>query len=383
MESRQPLFDLGYCYPEKNRSCLKLLRKTEDYVALYIFAGVIIGLTMIGNLFVVISVSHFKQLHTTTNFLIVSLAMADFLIGVFVMPLEFRTKIETCWYFSENVCIFYIIYACFLNLVSIIHLVLISVDRYLAICHPFYYNTKMSETKMWVAIAFVVWIFVIISWIGPFIYEVLLFYLLLQVPKYCQNNCKVVLIMLIVAVDWFLTFILPFSVMICLYGKIFTVAKRHIKTTPCAELQGDSAKQTTAKTSWKRQNKATKTIGIVISVFVICWTPNYLCNIMISFIHIPTIAINAVILLGLFNSAFNPLIYGFFYPWFWKAFKVIISWHGGFRRIKGLHTDWVVFTEDTEHPHYVKRHLLNEVIVLFPCFEIGMLAINQAVMCSS
>uniref|UniRef100_A0A8C4RHD1 G-protein coupled receptors family 1 profile domain-containing protein n=1 Tax=Erpetoichthys calabaricus TaxID=27687 RepID=A0A8C4RHD1_ERPCA len=305
------------CPQSVNLTCSKYFRSVAVSAILYFIFIIGIILAVCGNLALIISISHFKQLHTPTNILILSMAVADFFIGIISMPVLMMKTMQVCWYSNYFVCLFDAFSSTTVSSCSEIHLLFLAVDRFYSIYYPLLYSVKITFS--------VVWIFVIISWIGPFIYEVLLFYLLLQVPKYCQNNCMVVLIMLIVAVDWFLTFVLPFSVMICLYGKIFTVAKRHIKTTPCAELQGDSAKQTTAKTSWKRQNKATKTIGIVISVFVICWTPNYLCNIMISFIHIPTIAINAVILLGLFNSAFNPLIYGFFYPWFWKAFKVIIS----------------------------------------------------------
>ncbi|MBN3307114.1 TAAR6 protein, partial [Amia calva] len=90
------------------------------YVVMYISAAVVVMLTVCGNLLVIISISHFKQLHTPTNLLLLSLAVAGLLMGVTVMPL---CLVSFC-----------------LN-----HVACIATDRYLAVCDPLLYSTKITK----------------------------------------------------------------------------------------------------------------------------------------------------------------------------------------------------------------------------------------------
>lgn len=79
------------------------------------------------------------------------------------------------------------------------------------------------------------------------------------------------------------------------------------------------------KAKWRHQPKqkakATKTLSIVMGVFVLCWLPFFVLTITDPFINFttPEDLYNVFLWLGYFNSAFNPIIYGMFYPWFRKA----------------------------------------------------------------
>ncbi|XP_056674777.1 trace amine-associated receptor 9 isoform X1 [Monodelphis domestica] len=82
------------CYENVNGSCIKTPYSPGPRAILYAVLGFGAVLAVFGNLLVITAILHFKQLHTPTNFLIASLACADFLVGVTVMP--FSTVRSQC-----------------------------------------------------------------------------------------------------------------------------------------------------------------------------------------------------------------------------------------------------------------------------------------------
>ncbi|XP_028297930.1 trace amine-associated receptor 3-like [Gouania willdenowi] len=70
------------CYPHLgNSSCRRIVRSHSVSVLLHIILSSISVLTVTLNLLVIISISHFRKLHTPTNFLLLSLAVSDFSVG--------------------------------------------------------------------------------------------------------------------------------------------------------------------------------------------------------------------------------------------------------------------------------------------------------------
>lgn len=58
---------------------------TEN-LALVALLSIVIVVTIIGNTLIILAVSTTRRLRTVTNCFIMSLAVADWLVGVFVMP---------------------------------------------------------------------------------------------------------------------------------------------------------------------------------------------------------------------------------------------------------------------------------------------------------
>ncbi|XP_039670581.1 trace amine-associated receptor 4-like [Perca fluviatilis] len=131
------------CFPQLfNTSCRKLTPWFE-VMLIHILLYSISLLTVALNLLVITSVSHFRQLHTPTNTLLLSLAVSDFLVGLVLMPGEIFRK-TSCWFLGDFVCFLYNYLSAILPASSIGDMVLISVDRYVAICDPLHYNTRIT-----------------------------------------------------------------------------------------------------------------------------------------------------------------------------------------------------------------------------------------------
>ncbi|TWW63988.1 Trace amine-associated receptor 1 [Takifugu flavidus] len=131
------------CFAKLNSSCKRLNQTFSETAVFSSLLASVSLLTVTLNLLVIISISHFRQLHTPTNTLLLSLAVSDLVVGLLVMPIEGLRYVEMCWRLGKLMCALtpYVSY-CVLS-ASVGNMVLISIDRYLAICDPLLYTTKV------------------------------------------------------------------------------------------------------------------------------------------------------------------------------------------------------------------------------------------------
>lgn len=101
-----------------------------------VFFGIIGLAGLLGNALVVLVVSANPGMRSTTNLLIINLAVADLLFVVFCVPFTATDYVLTRWPFGDIWCkvVQYLIVVT--AHASIYTLVLMSLDRYLAVVHP-------------------------------------------------------------------------------------------------------------------------------------------------------------------------------------------------------------------------------------------------------
>ncbi|XP_030638270.1 trace amine-associated receptor 4-like, partial [Chanos chanos] len=311
------------CFPHLQGSCPRTLRLAVIRVIMYAFMLTTTLMTVCGNLLVIISISHFKQLHSPTNFIILSLALVDCSLGCLVMPFSMIRSVDGCWYLGKHFCKVHSSLDMMLCSTSIMHLCLVSVDRYWAICQPLQYRTKVTTVR--------VTVYIVIIWLISFVFSfgIVLTDLnsmgLEMLTNPCIGSC-----ILICNKEWgiiasLVTFFIPGIIMICLYVKIFHVARKHARvmnerlaTVTCNELKNQTTEQ--------RERKAAKTLALVVIVFIICWMPFFVTIVVDPFLNFLTPAdiFDALMWFAYCNSVCNPVIYAFFYPNFRKAFKILI-----------------------------------------------------------
>ncbi|KAM9495254.1 trace amine-associated receptor 13c-like [Clarias gariepinus] len=313
------------CFPDSNASCLKNSYHTATQTAIYLFLLLAMSITILGNAVVIISIAHFKQLHTPTNILVMSLALADLIVGVIVMPFSMIRSVDGCWYFGQEFCLWHSSFDVFLTTASVFHLICIAIDRYEAVCYPLQYPTRVTTP--------IVWLMVAISWIAAAVYSFGLLFSKANVKgldeyiasTYCLGYCNILFNALWSVLDTCICFMLPCSVMGFLYAKIFLISKKHARNV-------DGVKQgknyiTKFSQKAKHENKAARTLGIVVGAFNLCWMPFYINSLIDPYVNFatPGVLFDIFVWLGYINSTLNPIIYGLFYPWFRKTLYLMLT----------------------------------------------------------
>ncbi|XP_029966753.1 trace amine-associated receptor 1-like [Salarias fasciatus] len=256
---------------------------------LYIFISSVSAVTVFGNLLVIISIIYFKQLHTPTNSLILSLAVADLLVGFVVFPLNMEFSVNLCFYYPD------VLY------------------RYYAVCQPLTYRTKIN--------VHIVAIMIVVAWCISVLVAIGFLVAALNFEK-CQENCFFGILLANILGPMF-SFYIPVIVMVGIYLKIFLVAQKQARSIQNTHCQSTNYRMTVRKV----EGKATRTLAIVMGVFLMCWTPFFLCFAaeLLGNASVPAEVYETLVWLALFNSMLNPFIYAFFYSWFRSAFRLILS----------------------------------------------------------
>uniref|UniRef100_A0AAY4B1B0 G-protein coupled receptors family 1 profile domain-containing protein n=1 Tax=Denticeps clupeoides TaxID=299321 RepID=A0AAY4B1B0_9TELE len=309
--STEEVNDTVSCVP-----CAERRLPPEVYLFLYMSTAAVVLLTACGNLLVIVSVCHFKQLHTPTNLLILSLAVADFLMGILVMPFQMSFTIEPCWMFGFVLCEIYKLCSMQLTVVSIFNVTLIAVDRYISLYIPFHYSNVVTLR--------VILTTVLCTWTFSSLYSVCLLYFnrFCQSTQACPGECFFIMNQTLYICDLLFIFILPSATIITLYMKIFIMARKHVVAIR-AVIQPTNHQSKAPRS----EHKAAKALSMVVGVFMAALLPYYISSMLTDFIDEQafTIMVNCFSILFCFNSTINPVIYALFHPWFQKSVKLILT----------------------------------------------------------
>ncbi|XP_078267236.1 5-hydroxytryptamine receptor 4 isoform X2 [Rhinoraja longicauda] len=302
------------------------------------FLSAIIIMTILGNLLVMVAVCKDRQLRKIkTNYFIVSLAFADLLVSVMVMPFGAIELIQQNWIYGETFCLVRTSLDVLLTTASILHLCCIALDRYYAICcQPLVYGNKMTPSRViimlggcWIIPSFISFLPIMQGWNSIGIQE------LVEVRKF-QNDTNTTYCVFMVNKPYAITcsvvaFYIPLILMVLAYQRIYVTAREHARQIEMLKRAGTSNESGQhadhhSNHRMKTETKAAKTLCIIMGCFCLCWAPFFITNIVDPFINysVPDKIWTAFLWLGYINSGLNPFLYAYLNKSFRRAFLIIL-----------------------------------------------------------
>ncbi|XP_054292536.1 alpha-2A adrenergic receptor [Pongo pygmaeus] len=192
-------------------------------------AGLLMLLTVFGNVLVIIAVFTSRALKAPQNLFLVSLASADILVATLVIPFSLANEVMGYWYFGKAWCEIYLALDVLFCTSSIVHLCAISLDRYWSITQAIEYNLKRTPRRI-KAIIITVWV----------ISAVISFPPLISIekkgggggPQPAEPRCEINDQKWYVISSCIGSFFAPCLIMILVYVRIYQIAKRRTRVPP-------------------------------------------------------------------------------------------------------------------------------------------------------
>ncbi|CAH1780722.1 unnamed protein product [Owenia fusiformis] len=272
------------------------------------------------NIMVLVSMSVHKCLHTVTNMFLVSLAIADLLMGLFgcpldiiilyIMPLHLGRHIQDKWLcaarlFCHNVSAGASVYS----------MVGIAIDRFIAVKYPLRYRELITHTRVGIFIG-CIWVYIIIGSSVNFLGDIVKFG-----PG---DTCRSVQVrdpnfVLFVKCNILVTFLVSTFAHI-----VVAIVATHQRAKVASEL---AAFNNNLAVAYKKENRITKTMSLIVGLFVLCWLP-YILITMVKFKgsepkwfkHLFSFTVE----ISIANSLINPWIYAFRLKLWRKAMKNVL-----------------------------------------------------------
>ncbi|XP_076335613.1 orexin receptor type 2-like isoform X2 [Tachypleus tridentatus] len=337
----------SYCIPDEDY--IELIEayifptRYEWTLIFFHFCVFVVGL--VGNALVCISVYRNSTMQTVTNYFIVNLAVADFLVILICLPPSVLWDVTETWFFGSVMCKLVLYLQSVSVSVSVLTLTFISVDRWYAICYPLQFKSSTTNAKV---IIIFIWTISFLLVIPDAIVLNTQKHLNIKVETYYLTDCSYtwdsrytcIYQMYIFVVLYILPFVLMsityFQIAKVLWNKAIpgsseTTLHHHtrrgnLKPTGRRRTPDSDPVNPNCDGQIRSRRKAAKMLIAVVVIFGLCYLPVHLINTLRYTVGIPQSDVTTVASLlshwlCYANSAANPVIYNFMSGKFRKEFK--------------------------------------------------------------
>ena len=309
----------------QNQQTTQFSKNSIWQVTTVVLILMIIGIVL-GNALVLLTTWLDKRLHQPNKYFVACLAVADFFVGMFSVPIRLYLHLNSTILVPIQLCRFWSWIDICCEVASIVALTVISIDRYFKISRPFQYRAQVVTTKSVLVICMIWLISGVHATLGMFSYDDSLGVIAL-VGRGCINDNKIYLT--ITAVVFF---ILPLVVMLVMYTLVFHVAHTQQKQNRRGMLgrRMSSRNKKSVNKDIYQELKTVRMLVLVVGAFTVCWAPLFVIFFIGSYRpeFMPTslytnqiIGTIFIVILPSFNSLCNPIIYACFDREYSKSFK--------------------------------------------------------------
>ncbi|KAJ1156379.1 hypothetical protein NDU88_009100 [Pleurodeles waltl] len=283
-------------------------RDVSMIVIQFIYALVcLVGL--VGNSMVIFVILRYAKMKTATNIYILNLAIADELFMLSVPFLAASAALQH-WPFGSGMCRTVLSVDGINMFTSVFCLTVLSADRYVAVVHPLR-AARYRRPTVAKAINAGVWLLSLLV-ISP---------ILLFADTMPSADGAVVCNLLWPQPAWsaffvVYTFLLGFLLPVLAIGLCYVLIIVKMRAVAL-------------KAGWQQrrrsERKITRLVLLVVAVFVICWMPFYVVQLLnLSLPRMDATVNHVSLILSYANSCANPILYGFFSDNFRRSFQRIV-----------------------------------------------------------
>ncbi|XP_052768446.1 octopamine receptor-like [Mya arenaria] len=284
---------------------------SQVYAVVWIVLYIVIMIpTIFGNILILTSVRRFRALRSNMHILIANLAVSDLIVGAVLVPLTLvgyftGLKERNKYYCLTDIGVFVISLGS-----SCYNLLLISVERFIAIMFPLKSKVILTRKRLIALIVF--------GWIDVTIVATLP---LFGITNYSDgSHCRLRKTwprLYRSMTDSQMLIILALNC-ICYTGVACVALKKSRVSMPATA---------NMNTNVRKDFSHVLTMVIVLGLFILCWLPYVLIGGILLFKSTPRLefAQNCSVALGLLNSAMNWMIYGYRNKEFHRGFRRILK----------------------------------------------------------
>ncbi|CAG5119125.1 unnamed protein product [Candidula unifasciata] len=280
------------------------------HIEALVFAYCII--VSVESILVVVVVYRTKALHTNSDIIVACLSLTDILLccsftahGIKALAGSIFTK------FQKNLFVIFLFGDCYGGvLISVTHLGLAAIDRYIQIAHPFYYMKFVTKRRIFRIL--------LVIWLIGFVYT--MFPLAVYTSDTYSEKC------ILIHPPWeyfcllFIVYLANVIAVFVSYLKIAHLAFKHNKSANIRRLHNeDKASDVIFLQNRKAALRSLKFFIVMFGAFMLFTSPSIVITFVNKFHDLPSFVYLITVITLMLNSFTNCLIYAFLRKEFLKA----------------------------------------------------------------